>query len=275
MNRGNGHNGLLNGNGQLNGSSENGKQNGEQVKGRIKTPFTFSLLSELPIGQDGVISPNTILRKHNVVFINKDAVVSPPAYYNAGLVKIKRLKPGTGVESFALEAKYVTIMPFVQRKQQLPDWWIRLSGYVGPIALQMEHIRPDNWWHTFDVEDLIGMLINVCHKREIPDWYDVVKAQVIERVTHKSVLRFSDIPNLLKQVSGITSLEDVSQALQGALRNDLKRYEKLFSDDTVQEMLMGLHELPEQRQFVRELQSKATNGKSAIGFTFGNNGNGQ
>lgn len=238
--------------------------------------FGYPILTEMQVGDEGVVGEGTLMRKHDAVFINKNAYVYPYSFWTTSMVKVRKVTTGWGAESFALDANHAKISTFAYNYVRRPNWYIRMKhGYAGPMSIPMELIDESNWFHSMLVEELITTLCGVCHKRTLPVWFDEVIAYVVHRIVEDKVLKFQDIPPLVHQVSGIISLEAINKALRTALQHDLHRYKELFSDDTVEDHLAGLHEIPEERSFIKELQSLAGSKRSTIGFAVNGNGNGK
>ena len=236
--------------------------------------FSYPIIGELRVGDVGVIGEGTVYRKNKEVFISKSAFVFPLSYWAPGFLKIKKTKNHLGAGSIEIEGKHAKIACFSFKEMHQPNWWLRLKGFAGPQQMVLEMVHQDNWWYALRVEDLIGTLGNVCGKRSLPEWYDTVIAYVVHRISVDKVLKFQEITPLLHQVSGVVSLEPINQALRLALRDDISRYKELFSDDTVDKHLTGLLEIPEERNFIKELQEIAGSKRTAIGFATNGNGNG-
>ena len=240
-----------------------------------RSAFGHPILVEMQVGDEVVIGEGTLMRKHDGIFINKNAYVYPTSYWAPGMVRCKKVAAGFGAESFSLDVKHAKIASFAYNYLRRPDWYLRMMhGYAGPMTAPFEFITESNWWQSMRVEELITTLCGVCHKRTLPEWYDTVIAYVVHRINVDKVLKFQDLPPLVHQVSGIISLEPINQALRIALRDDITRYKEIFSDDTVDKHLTDLLEIPEERSFIRELQTEAGTKRTAIGFATNGNGNG-
>jgi hypothetical protein len=260
---------------------ENGKTNGhyngtphvngqEKLMPKVKRSFTLPTLDEIPIGYKGCISGDNILRSKHVVWIDRDIVVYPEAYYDSKtMLKVERSLANAGTNAFILTASKVIIKPATIAHAFWPNWYFRWKGYAGPIDFPMLHITNNNWWEASTIESLISSLTAVCYKRTQPVWFQTVLAYTIQRIEEK-VLRYEHAIELLASIHGIKALQSLSECLIKVMKEDGIRYKEQFDDDTIRRIIKEFTGATP--RFVTESIEDTLNlEKSRIGYTTNSN----